>query len=144
MAVLVCQPDTPATKGKAQGWAAGIVYSIGWVNFVTDPSQSPHVSAAQIAQGCGTSEATMHAKAKVIRDGIELMRMDPSWTVPSRLGDNPLVWMLPTRDGLIIDIRHESREVQEEAFRHGLIPYIPADRAAARLAGDDAGSEDED
>ncbi len=32
-------------------------------------------------------------------------------------------------DGLIVDARREPREVQEQAYRKGLIPYIPADRA---------------
>lgn len=31
-------------------------------------------------------------------------------------------------NGFIIDIRTAPREVQELAYRKGLIPYIPADR----------------
>jgi hypothetical protein len=131
MAAAVCQPGTPAAKGKIEGWAAGIVYAVGWVNFVTDPSQTPHVKAEQIAKGCGASEATMHAKFAVIRDGLDLNRFDPAWTLESKLGQNPLVWMLPTTDGLIIDVRHAPRETQEQAFRLGLIPYVPADRPEA-------------
>ncbi len=33
-------------------------------------------------------------------------------------------------NGFIMDVRHAPREVQEMAFEKGLIPYIPADRAA--------------
>ena len=51
----------------------------------------------------------------------------PDWTLPSRLGDNPLVWMLEV-NGFMMDIRHCPREVQEIAFQKGLIPYLPADR----------------
>jgi len=50
-----------------------------------------------------------------------------NWTLPSRMDDNPLVWMLEV-NGLIVDVRHAPREVQEIAFNKGLIPYIPADR----------------
>ena len=57
--------------------------------------------------------------------------MDPEWCLPSRLEDNPLVWML-TVNGLIMDIRDAPREAQEVAFRKGLIPYIPADRKPPR------------
>ena len=32
-------------------------------------------------------------------------------------------------NGLIADARHLPREIQEEAFRKGLIPYIPDDQA---------------
>jgi hypothetical protein len=43
------------------------------------------------------------------------------------MDDNPLVWMLEV-NGLMVDVRHAPREVQEIAFNKGLIPYIPADR----------------
>jgi hypothetical protein len=31
-------------------------------------------------------------------------------------------------NGLLVDLRHMPREIQEIAFEDGLIPYIPADR----------------
>jgi hypothetical protein len=31
-------------------------------------------------------------------------------------------------NGLMVDLRNMPREVQEVAFKDGLIPYIPADR----------------
>jgi hypothetical protein len=33
-------------------------------------------------------------------------------------------------NGLIVDVRQMPRVVQEEAYRKGIIPYIPADREA--------------
>ena len=53
--------------------------------------------------------------------------MDPDWTLPSLLERNPLVWMAEV-NGLLVDLRHMPREVQEIAFEKGLIPFIPADR----------------
>jgi hypothetical protein len=53
--------------------------------------------------------------------------IDPNWTLPSRLDDNPMVWMLQI-NGFMMDVRHAPREVQEIAFNKGLIPCIPADR----------------
>jgi hypothetical protein len=41
--------------------------------------------------------------------------------------ENPLVWTLEV-DGFMVDVRQMPRELQEEAYRKGLIPYIPADR----------------
>ena len=67
------------------------------------------------------------ARAKVIREDLGLMPMHPDWTLPSRLKDNPLIWMLKV-NGLIMDIRHAPREAQEEAYRQGLIPFIPMDQ----------------
>ena len=54
-------------------------------------------------------------------------RLNVEWTLPSRLGVNPLVWKVEV-SGNLVDIRLESRARQEAAFRKGLIPYIPADR----------------
>ena len=53
--------------------------------------------------------------------------MDPEWTLPSLLEENPLVWLLEV-NGMIVDVRYMPREVQELAYKKGLIPYIPADR----------------
>jgi len=118
--------DVLLEKGKPAGWASGIVYALGRVNFLQDPSQSPHMTSAQIAERFGVSQATMMAKAKIIREELDLMRLHPDWCVAAMLKDNPLVWMLQV-NGVIMDIRTAPREAQEEAYRLGLIPYIPAD-----------------
>ena len=39
---------------------------------------------------------------------------------------NPLIWMLQV-NGFSIDVRQAPREIQEEAFRKGLIPSLPDD-----------------
>jgi hypothetical protein len=126
MTAELCGDDesSPATKGKPATWASAVVYSIGWVNFLTDPEQSPHVKADDIARAFGVAPATMHRCAKVLREEFELMRFDPRWCLPSRLIDNPLAWLIEI-DGIPVDIRHAPREVQEEAFRLGLIPFVP-------------------
>ena len=94
------------------------------VNFLFDASQTPHVSASQIWEYFGLSSSTMQAKSKQIRDLLNMYQLDPDWTLPSKVDKNPLIWMVQV-NGLIIDARHAPRWVQEEAFRKGLIPYIP-------------------
>ena len=116
----------PLEKGRLVSWAGGIVHAIGFINFLQDPSQSPHMTSAQIAEGFGVSQQTMQTKSKIIRDEFDLMQMDPDWCLPSLIGDNPLVWMLEV-DGLIIDARTAPLEFQQEAYRLGLIPYIPGE-----------------
>jgi len=118
--------DVPIDKGQSASWASGIVHAVGWVNFLQDRTQSPHMSSAQIAEGFGVSQGTMMAKSKTIRDELDLMPFDPDWCLPALLEDNPLVWMLKV-NGFIMDIRMAPREAQEEAYRLGLIPFIPAD-----------------
>ncbi len=59
-------------------------------------------------------------------------RLNVEWTLPSRLSVNPLVWKVEVNDELV-DIRQESREKQEAAYRKGLIPWIPADREEGKV-----------
>lgn len=113
--------------GKPAGWAAGIVHAIGFVNFLQDPSFSPHMSSTEIAEGFGVSQQTMQTKSKIIREEFDLVQFDPDWCLPSLLKDNPLVWMLNV-DGFMMDARTAPREIQEEAYQLGIIPYIPADQ----------------
>lgn len=130
MDVEVCQEGSPVLKGRTEGWAAGIVYAIGRVNFLDDPSQTPHMKSKEIAEGFAVSVATMQAKAKVIREGLDLVPFDPDWSLPSKMDDNPLVWIVEV-NGFLMDIRWAPREAQVVAYEKGLIPYIPADRRQA-------------
>jgi hypothetical protein len=116
----------PLEKGRPAGWASGIVHAIGFVNFLQDPDNLPYMTSPQLAEGFGVSQQTMQTKSKIIRDRLDMMQFDPDWCLPSRLGDNPLVWMLEV-DGLIIDARTAPLEFQQEAYQLGLIPYIPGD-----------------
>jgi len=139
MAAVLCRKGTPLTSGRPPGWASGIVHALGWVNFLSDPSLDPYMSVANVAKGFGISHGTMTAKSKIIRDTLDIVPFDPDWCLPSMIEINPLVWMLETTNGLIIDIRHAPRELQEKAYRQGLIPFIPADRKAGD--GQDGGGD---
>jgi len=125
--VLARKRPSPLTNGKPESWASGIVRVVGWVNFLGDPSQPHHMKMTDIDEGMGVSEATGSAKAKAIRDLFKIHPLDPEWTLPSRMEQNPMAWMIQVND-LIVDARHLPRDIQEAAFRKGLIPYIPADQ----------------
>jgi hypothetical protein len=126
--VLARKRPSPLIQGKPASWASGIVRVIGFVNFLGDPSQPHHMRMIDIDEGFGVSEATGSAKSTAIRKLLKIRQFEPEWTLPSRMEDNPLIWMLEV-NGLIMDIRRCRREIQEAAFEKGLIPYIPADRA---------------
>ena len=123
-ATLCRKRPSPLAQGKANTWACGIIHALGMVNFLFDSSQTPYVPASQIWTYFGLSSSTMQAKSKQIRDLLGMYPMDPDWSIPSMIDKNPLIWMLSV-NGLIIDVRHAPREIQEAAFRQGLIPYIP-------------------
>ena len=127
MAAAFCQPGSPVHRGKRESWASGIVHAVGWVNFLSDPSQQPYMRSEEIANGFGVSTGTMQAKSKAIRDALDITPLDPDFTLPSLLEQNPLVWTVPSENGLLVDLRHAPREMQEEAVRKGLIPYIPGE-----------------
>ena len=126
--VLARKRPSPLTRGKPESWASGVVRVVGWVNFLGDPSQPHHMKMTDIDAGLRVSEATGSAKSMAIQDLLGIDRLDPEWTLPSRMDDNPLIWMLKV-NGLTMDIRRCPREAQMVAFEKGLIPYIPADRA---------------
>src|SRR5262249_5621054 len=128
--LLARKRPSPLTRGKPEGWACGIVRAVSWANFLDDPSLTPHVKSAEIDQAFGVSLATGHAKSKAIRDLLDVNRFDPEWTLPSRMEQNPLAWIISV-NGLPIDARNAPREIQEEAYRKGLIPYLPGEEPDA-------------
>jgi len=115
---------SPLTGGRAKSWAAAIVYTIGRVNFLFDSSQTPHMRADELCRKLGVSQGTASGKSTQIMDMFGIFQMHPEWTLPSQLDDNPLAWQIMV-NGLIVDARHLPREIQEEAYRKGLIPYLP-------------------
>jgi len=127
---------SPIDFGKPNTWACGIIYTVGSVNFLFDKSQSPHIRASELAEKFGISASTAGNKAGEIRKILKTGVFDPEWTLPGRLDDNPYVWMFETSNGLIVDIRHAPRDIQEDLFDAGMIPYIPADRESIELDED--------
>ena len=123
---------SPLARGEARTWAAAILHAVGWVNFLADPSQRPHLPTAELARRTGVGQSTLAAYLRTIRAALDLVRFDPAWTRPSQLADNPLVWMVEV-DGIVLDVRDASRELQEAALRAGAIPFLPeADPASER------------
>ena len=126
-AMLARKRPSPLMGGKVETWAAGIVYAVGQMNFLSDKSQNPYLAPADMAAAFGVSQQTAGTKAKQVRDILKMRRFDYRWVLPSRAVDSPMVWMVSV-NGLFVDIRDMPWEVQAEAYRKGIIPYIPADR----------------
>jgi hypothetical protein len=122
---LARKRPSPLLQGRAPTWACGITYTLGTVNFLFDPTQTPHTSGRDLCSLFGVSQSAGSAKAREIMRLRQIVQLDPRWCLPSRLADNPLVWMIEV-NGLIVDVRMMPREFQEEAFRLGLIPFVPA------------------
>jgi hypothetical protein len=125
--VLSRKRPSPLLRGKIEAWACGILYALGYVNFLFDPSQKPHLTADQLCRICAVSQATGYNKSKTIRDLLQMIPFDPDWCLKSRLEDNPLVWMIEV-NGIAVDVRMMPLELQQIAFERGLIPYIPSQK----------------
>jgi hypothetical protein len=135
-AALCRKRPSPLLHGHARVWAAGIVWTAGWINFLSDPSQTPHMTQKEMAEKFGISTSSMAARKKVIDDALGLMQLDPRYTLSSLMAENPLAWLIEVND-LVIDARMAPREVQEIAYEKGLIPYIPGDTEPADVEWDD-------
>jgi hypothetical protein len=121
---LARKRPSPLLRGKESAWAAAVVHAVGKVNFLDDKSQDPHCESKTLFEYFGISLGTGQSKSREICEALQMGPMSPAWTLPSRLADNPLVWMLEI-DGLVIDIRLAPPELQQLAFEKGLIPYLP-------------------
>jgi hypothetical protein len=134
---LARKRPSPLLRGKPEGWAAGIIYTVGWVNFLTDPSQTPHMKSADLFRLTGVSGATVQARSSEIRKMFKLMAMEPRLTRTSLLADNPMVWMVMLENGMIDDARRYPRSVQQELVDSGILPFVHPE------AVDDVGEEEQ-
>ncbi len=124
-AKLARKRPSPLRRGDRRIWAAGIVYAIGRVNFLADPAQRPHLRTDELADLIGVKQATMANKGRLIMDTLGIGLLDPEYSRSDMLDQNPMVWMIQVND-LIVDARWLPEELQVQAWRRGLIPYVPA------------------
>ena len=127
IAALCRKRPSPLMKGRVDTWACGIIYALGYVNFLFDKSQEPYMSATDLCDGFGVSKSTGAAKSKAVRDVLDMVQMDPNWYLPNKTDDNPMAWMIMV-NGFVLDARTLSRKVQEVVYRKGLIPYLPENK----------------
>jgi Domain of unknown function (DUF6398)/Plasmid pRiA4b ORF-3-like protein len=124
-AALCRKRPSPLASGKANTWACAITHAIGMVNFLYDSSQTPHISAGEIYKIFGISSSTGQAKSKIVRDSLQMYQMDPNWSLPSKIDDNPMTWLV-SFNGFILDARTAPVDVQEKLVAIGVIPYVPS------------------
>lgn len=125
-AALCRKRPSPLGSGQARTWACGIVYTLGQINFLTDPSTSPFMTTADLCKAFGVGQSTASAKARVISQAIDTGRLNAEWSLKGLIDQNPLIWMAQV-NGILVDLRDMPRPVQQAAFEAGMIPYIPGD-----------------
>ncbi len=121
---------SPLLAGRKNTWAAAVVYAIAANNYIFDKSQPIHLTADELCAPFGLSKSTVSNKAREIRDLFEINCFNPEWQLACFAESNPAIWLLRL-NGFVIDIRMAPVELQEQAYRQGLIPYVPAYREKA-------------
>lgn len=130
VARLARKRPSPLARGDARIWAAGVIYALGQVNFLFDRSQTPHLTAEQLAERLGVVKTTMANKAGLISRTLQIGIFEPELTRIAMLEQHPMAWIVEV-DGFLVDARTLPTALQDEARRYGLIPDLDALRAAA-------------
>ena len=118
---------SPLLAGRKNTWAAAIIYAITTNNFIFDKSQPIHLTADELCDPFGLSKSTVSNKAREIRQMFNITYFNPEWQLAYLAESNPAIWYLSV-NGFVIDIRDAAVELQEQAYRQGLIPFVPAYR----------------
>ncbi len=120
---------SPLLRGDPGIWAAGVVHTVGWINFLFDRSQAPYLRADELAERLGVAKSTIANKSARIRALLRLSWYEPDLTRSSMLERNPFAWLVSV-NGIPVDARTLPSELQDEARRLGLIPDLDAQRVS--------------
>ena len=118
---LARKRPSPLVRGERRVWAAGVLYTVGSINFLFDPSQEPHLRADELAVLTGVAKSTMANKAALIRRTLRLGPIDPELCRRELLARHPYAWLVEI-DGFIVDVRALPQRLQDDARRRGLVP----------------------
>jgi hypothetical protein len=112
--------EVPFLRGRANTWAAAIIYALGQINFLFDRSSEPYVAAADIPEYFGVSQSTVGQKAKFIRDTFDLFHWHPEFSTQRLRDNNPYSGKVMI-DGVIVPISMLSPGLQEELRKRGIV-----------------------
>ena len=118
---------SPVVTRKPETWAAGIIYAVGRANWIFDKNSPIHMTAEELAAPLRVSKSTASSVAAEIRKWLKIDQFNAEWILPSRMEDNPILWLVEV-DGFVLDARSLPIELQEECARLGLIPFVPSQR----------------
>ena len=121
LAKLARKRPSPLERGDPVIWAASVVYTVGRVNFLDDPTQTPHLTLDQFSEASEVTKSSLSRKSRVIAEAIDTREFDPEYCRRVLAAQSSTPWLVEV-DGLIVDARMLPPELQAEARRLGLIP----------------------
>jgi len=124
VARLARKRPSPLVRGDLRIWAGAVIHVVGSLNFLFDRTQRPHLTVHQLSALTGIPMSTLANKARLIRDVLRIGLFEPELCRRELLERHPMAWLISV-DGLIVDARMLSPEVQAELRRRGLIPHLP-------------------
>jgi len=63
-AALSRKRPSPLESGRTRSWAAGIVYALGRVNFLSDDSREPYMTMSELCEKIGVSQSNASNKSR--------------------------------------------------------------------------------
>ena len=123
--------STPIDSGRANIWACSIAFAVARINFAFDDPDGPQITRNQLCERFEANQRTASEKASTIMKLLKAVDGDPKWWRPSRMENNPRAWFVRI-DGLYADIRNLPEDLQEEALKRKLVPYMPPPRTGYR------------
>jgi Domain of unknown function (DUF6398) len=129
VARLARKRPSPLVRGDARIWAAGVLHVVAQVNFLFDRTQTPHMTAKELAGAAGVKQTTMANKAGIINRLLNIGTLEPALTRVALLEQHPLAWIVEV-DGFLVDARTLPPGLQDQARQLGLIPDLGRLRAA--------------
>ena len=135
VAKLARKRPSPLQAGRRATWAAGVVYALGYVNFLSDPASEPCVTADQLSAVFGVAKSTMSSKARQVRDLLRISHFSLEFQRADVAAQNPLAWIIEV-NGLAMDARHAPPGIQQEAARaRSQVAGTPPVASAAAASG---------
>ncbi len=122
---LARKRPSPLEAGQIRVWVGAVLYAIGQVNFLFDPTQRPHIKFDDLSRLTGVSKSALATKARLIMKVLRIMPLEPDYCRREILEQNPLAWMVEV-DGIVVDARTLPVEVQAELAQRDLIPGMAA------------------
>ncbi len=75
---------------------------LGMVNSLFDQKQIPHLRGSDLCALFGVSQSAGSARAREIMRLLRIVQLDPRWSLPSKLAENPLAWMIEVNGFVVV------------------------------------------
>lgn len=134
-ATLARKSPSPLVKGNAKSWAGGILYALAKVNHLGGGEGQPFSSLGELCDLLGIGRSTGITKGGEVIKALKIRPLDTKWLHPDVLANDPRAWLLDV-GGMIVDARQLPVHMQQQAFRLGLIPFVPSDDNSRKAAGE--------